>query len=121
MKLLACIAFIAFIAIAVFGFCGFSMDHHTVFMNCVRTVAGDFTCSNGIAMGLKHVSIYQSFSQALLIVLVLLLVVVILTIFSIAQNDLFSYQSNNNIDIIVQAKTQFMDWLELSEKRDPLV
>ena len=121
MKYLVFAALITFVAIAVFGFCGFSMDHHTAFMSCVRTLTGGFSCSNNFDMGLKHVGIYQSFSQgiAMSFVFLMALLTMLLAHIEIAQHD-FSFSSNFETETYNPFQ-KIDSWFKLQEKRDPLV
>jgi hypothetical protein len=74
MKIVYSIILIAFLAIAVFGYTGFSTSHNTAFMQCLNTLGQNPACGMNMAdMGTYHASAYLGFSLAILSILLLLL------------------------------------------------
>ena len=120
MKCLAYIIAISFIAIAVFGFVGFSSHHDSSFMICASNLTGQ-SCSNQ-DMAILHAKIYQGFSLGIVVAIVLGLLVQVYSNRFCSGNETacrFVYQTieSNDDSQIWKIDT----WFELHQKRDPQV
>jgi len=75
MKALYLFSLIAFLAVAVFGFSGFSANHDTGFMACANFVNNQSAgCSaNNFQMAISHVQTYLSFTLGILLVFFLII------------------------------------------------
>jgi hypothetical protein len=120
MKILGIIVVLAFLTIALFGFAGFNADHNTAFMSCIKTIAGDLSCTNSFAMGNMHANIYQGFSQGIAMVFLLLICMFSLAMITLTDTVNFSFFQNFELEVS-DFRNKIITWFILQEKTDPLV
>jgi hypothetical protein len=117
MKLLAVGVIISFIAVAGFGFAGFSVTHDTAFMTCAGHLMGSACNTNSMAE--IHTNIYHNFSLAILAMMIMLVLAGTTPILQTIVDNESKLVPNFEITSVIQPK--LLNWLAIHEIRDPSV
>lgn len=121
MKTLYLIALVAFISVGLFGFFGFTTDHHSAFMSCLKSVTGAQCSQTGLPMAQAHANSYLNFTTAILTLFVLMVVVLFARRDFNLTKEILEFISHKsyaqNLISTYEIKTSLLFWLGLFEKK----